>query len=170
MRLTYLYRMFGADNTLLYIGISISAVARISQHYKDKEWAHEVVRILITPYESREDALEGEKIAIATERPKYNTHHNLTPTVEFTPSVAARARGISEGAASAADPDLKVYTRAEAAEMLGISVLTLDRLHAAGSGPARLRLSARRVGYRARDLIAWARGRALSSAPSPGSP
>lgn len=49
----------------------------------------------------------------------------------------------------------QVFTRQEAARALKISVPTLDRMHLAGTGPKRLRLSARRVGYRWSDLVAW---------------
>lgn len=49
----------------------------------------------------------------------------------------------------------RVLTRQEAARALKISIPTLDRIHLAGTGPKRLRLSARRVGYRLSDLIAW---------------
>jgi predicted DNA-binding transcriptional regulator AlpA len=48
-----------------------------------------------------------------------------------------------------------VLTRKETARALKVSIPTLDRMHLAGTGPKRLRLSARRVGYRLSDLIAW---------------
>jgi predicted DNA-binding transcriptional regulator AlpA len=48
-----------------------------------------------------------------------------------------------------------VVTEARAAEILGFSVDTLRRIRARGEGPRRLQLSARRVGYRLRDLQAW---------------
>lgn len=63
--------------------------------------------------------------------------------------------------------DLRVLTRDEAAEMLGMSRLGLDRLHTEGTGPARVRLSARRVGYRLSDLLAWLDSRVERVAPSP---
>lgn len=62
--------------------------------------------------------------------------------------------------------NLRVLTRDEAADMLGISRLGLDRLHMEGAGPARLRLSARRVGYRLSDLRAWLDSRIEQRAPS----
>jgi predicted DNA-binding transcriptional regulator AlpA len=51
-------------------------------------------------------------------------------------------------------PD-RILSRREAAEQLGVHVLTLDRMHAAGTGPKRVRISARRVGYRQSDIAAW---------------
>lgn len=64
-----------------------------------------------------------------------------------------------------APTDLRVLTRDEAADMLGISRLGLDRLHMEGAGPARVRLSARRVGYRLSDLRAWLDSRIEHAAP-----
>jgi predicted DNA-binding transcriptional regulator AlpA len=49
----------------------------------------------------------------------------------------------------------QVITELEAAERCGISRDTLRRRIKAGNGPKRLRLSARRVGYRLRDLYSW---------------
>jgi predicted DNA-binding transcriptional regulator AlpA len=52
-------------------------------------------------------------------------------------------------------PDDQVLTELQAAEFCGISKDTLRRRNNRGDGPKRLRLSARRVGYRLRDLRAW---------------
>jgi len=49
----------------------------------------------------------------------------------------------------------RVRSIREAAEVLGISVATLRRRIADGSGPRVLRLSIRRVGILERDLDAW---------------
>ena len=62
------------------------------------------------------------------------------------------------------NPDWRVVTRDEAARTLGISTLRLDRLHVEGDGPPRIRLSARRVGYRASDLQAWIAARVEQAA------
>jgi predicted DNA-binding transcriptional regulator AlpA len=42
-----------------------------------------------------------------------------------------------------------------AAAILGISLMTLQRTWARGEGPKRIQLSARRIGIRARDLLAY---------------
>ena len=49
-------------------------------------------------------------------------------------------------------PDYLLATRTQAASMLGVSVDTLDRMHARGDGPERFRISPRRWGYRFRDI------------------
>ncbi|MFN7308646.1 MAG: helix-turn-helix transcriptional regulator [Acetobacteraceae bacterium] len=46
-------------------------------------------------------------------------------------------------------------SRREAARHLGVSPRTLDRLVAAGDGPAYVRAGARRMVFRLNDLDAW---------------
>jgi predicted DNA-binding transcriptional regulator AlpA len=48
-----------------------------------------------------------------------------------------------------------VVPRKQAASICGVSTDTLDRLSDKGEGPRRLKLSARRVGYRMSDIEAW---------------
>jgi predicted GIY-YIG superfamily endonuclease len=68
-----LYRLFDADGTLLYIGISYSAIARFAQHKADKPWIGDVCRIEIETHDvSRAEILEIERQAIISERPRYN--------------------------------------------------------------------------------------------------
>jgi predicted DNA-binding transcriptional regulator AlpA len=57
--------------------------------------------------------------------------------------------------ASIFPPDERVITEREAAAACGIHISTLRRAVAAGKGPAIVRLSERRIGYRIRDLRAW---------------
>jgi predicted DNA-binding transcriptional regulator AlpA len=51
--------------------------------------------------------------------------------------------------------DERVVTEKQAAQACGISVATLRRAVAKGTGPAVVRLSERRIAYRIRDLRAW---------------
>lgn len=74
---TDLYRLYDAEGTLLYIGISKSAMARMKQHAKEKEWWLEVRRIEIEHVlGGRCDAELAERRAIESERPKYNITYN----------------------------------------------------------------------------------------------
>jgi predicted GIY-YIG superfamily endonuclease len=68
-----LYRLYGADGTLLYVGITFDPKTRFWQHGDRKEWWWEVARNTVTWYRSRYDALRAETAAIKTERPLYNT-------------------------------------------------------------------------------------------------
>ncbi len=79
-----LYRHFDADNQLLYIGISLSAIDRFDDHIKTSEWAFESVRMESQWFESREEALVAEKEAIKNEHPKHNkTHSKINPKKQF---------------------------------------------------------------------------------------
>lgn len=51
--------------------------------------------------------------------------------------------------------DDAVISKKEAAKLIGVSIDTLDRMDVRKDGPARIRLSDRRVGYRMRELRAW---------------
>lgn len=65
------YRLFAADDTLLYIGASMTAATRLGAH-ADKGWWGEVQRATFEHHPTREAAFEAEGVAIATERPRYN--------------------------------------------------------------------------------------------------
>jgi excinuclease UvrABC nuclease subunit len=74
---TDLYRLYDAEGTLLYVGISKSAMTRMKQHAKEKHWWLEVCRIEIEHVlGGRSDAEIVERRAIETERPKYNVMYN----------------------------------------------------------------------------------------------
>jgi excinuclease UvrABC nuclease subunit len=71
----FLYRHFDCNGTLLYIGISLSAISRTAVHIKTCEWAERIANISVHPYGTREEALEAEKIAITNEKPVFNIQH-----------------------------------------------------------------------------------------------
>ena len=52
-------------------------------------------------------------------------------------------------------PDHAVLTKAQTAVAVTLSTDTLDRLHARGSGPKRVQLSARRCGYTVGAVREW---------------
>jgi len=74
--LNILYRLWNAENKLLYIGISKSAMVRLSEHQQTKEWATEIHNITLEYFDSRELCLLAESKAIKSEKPKYNIAHN----------------------------------------------------------------------------------------------
>jgi hypothetical protein len=71
-----LYRLYDAEDQLLYVGISWSALGRMSQHKAEKPWFGDVARIEIVITESRAEAEHLERLAIRNERPLYNKQHN----------------------------------------------------------------------------------------------
>ena len=64
-----------------------------------------------------------------------------------------------------ADPDYldRLITEAEAAKILGYTRRALQNWRVRGGGPVFVRVSARSVRYRRRDLIAWAESRLARS-------
>ena len=67
-----LYRHFNAEGELLYVGISLSAVKRLSQHKCDSTWYGDIATIEIEKFPTREEAMEAETVAIQNEAPIYN--------------------------------------------------------------------------------------------------
>jgi predicted GIY-YIG superfamily endonuclease len=72
---TYLYRHFGDGNLLLYVGISLDAIERTSQHKEGAAWWELIRTITIEKFETREEALAAERKAIREEKPLHNIHH-----------------------------------------------------------------------------------------------
>lgn len=68
----YLYRVFGADGVLLYVGCTMVPGQRFSQHQSQTEWWDEVKRIDVEQFVSRDLAQLAEGVAIRAEEPRYN--------------------------------------------------------------------------------------------------
>lgn len=84
---TALYRFFGVDDVLLYVGITDHLGTRWHNHSRKKPWWPEVQRQTAEWHPSREAAAAAEIEAIQTEHPR----HNVTYTVEvLTPEETAR--------------------------------------------------------------------------------
>lgn len=75
---TALYRWYGFDGELLYVGITNNLLRRTSQHFDSKAWMHEAATATIEHFATRDEALAAEKDAIRRERPRYNIQHNGT--------------------------------------------------------------------------------------------
>jgi excinuclease UvrABC nuclease subunit len=69
---TQLYRHFDAEKKLLYVGISLSTFARLSQHKDHSPWFEQVTTVEIEHFETREEAMAAERKAIKTENPQFN--------------------------------------------------------------------------------------------------
>lgn len=62
-------------------------------------------------------------------------------------------------AVTALRPDLRVISEQQAAGLCGLSVATMRRMRQSGTGPAVVRLSSRRLGYRIGTLEGWLKAR-----------
>jgi predicted GIY-YIG superfamily endonuclease len=73
-----LYRVYGENDALLYIGISIDVTVRLEHHSRTQSWWHETSRVEIERLGTSDRAVaeEFEADAIRAERPKHNIIHN----------------------------------------------------------------------------------------------
>jgi predicted GIY-YIG superfamily endonuclease len=67
-----LYRIYSADDELLYIGRSARVLGRIAEHKESKDWFIGISRVSITWLTTKEEAEAAEEYAIKTEHPLYN--------------------------------------------------------------------------------------------------
>ncbi len=67
------YRLFSAEGDLLYIGCSINLFNRLLAHAGGDRWQVQIARWEYQVYPDHESALHAEKLAILTERPRYNS-------------------------------------------------------------------------------------------------
>lgn len=88
---TTLYRLFGQQDELLYVGIASNPGRRFEQHAKDKPWWSDVERVTLEHRKDRKEALAAESAAIAAEQPRYNIAGNAGRGVA-SPSALRRAR------------------------------------------------------------------------------
>tara|TARA_R110000803_G_C11804073_1_gene299800 strand:+ start:63 stop:554 length:492 start_codon:yes stop_codon:yes gene_type:complete len=68
---TALYRHFDGDE-LLYVGISLNHVARLSQHNYASHWSDRINNVKIEHFPTREEAFDAETAAIQSEHPAFN--------------------------------------------------------------------------------------------------
>lgn len=67
-----LYRLWDVNDRLLYVGITCQPSRRMRTHAGQKDWWRHVTRITIQHFSDRQELVEAETEAIATENPKYN--------------------------------------------------------------------------------------------------
>lgn len=77
-RRTCVYRAYGADGRLLYVGISMNLDGRLTKHRRAAWWPS-VVEITVQWFDGREAAKAAERLAILNEQPLHNvTRPNST--------------------------------------------------------------------------------------------
>ncbi len=85
-----LYRHFGHDETLLYVGITNEPPVRLRAHRKASPWWDDVARTTYEAHPSREALKRAERAAIKAEHPLWNVVHNKTPRPAPKPAVVQR--------------------------------------------------------------------------------
>lgn len=131
---TAVYRIFDADDVLLYVGMSVSPETRFTDHRTCKPWMQQAFRYEIVWFATRSEAEAEERRAIRCERPLHNAVHAARPIRAIIPVVPG------------------TYTMAEIAERFHVSKTTVrqaaraqdfpDPIGAAPSGRRGLRYPA----------------------------
>lgn len=139
----WLYRLWGASRTLLYIGISTDVDHRVKQH-REKFWGHRIRNVEKEVVgSSLSDALSRERLAIRSESPRFNQNHNANAA----PIDRSREYELRQRKVPPRDP--KLASLQEASSYLGVCQRTVRRRISDGSLPGY------RVGTRV-IRVAWA--------------
>lgn len=72
----WMYRLWAADDSLLYIGITDRGREREREHARTKSWWPEVHHVTVEHIATRAELRFREAEAIRKERPRYNVQHN----------------------------------------------------------------------------------------------
>lgn len=122
---TQLYRHWDKEGGLLYVGISLSAVARLSQHSNHSGWYSDIDKVTIETFDDRESAINAEIKAIRSENPKYNIQNKNSGNSKFEKEEAERARQKIINRTV----NFKItYTIQEAGNFLNVGPSTIKRL------------------------------------------
>jgi len=97
-----LYRHFDGEGRLLYVGISLSSVARLGQHKHNAHWYDAIRRVEVEHFDDPDAARAAERAAIQTENPLFNLHrfpikHSISKAQSVIP-IEKRGRGRPRGA------------------------------------------------------------------------
>lgn len=92
-----LYRFYGTDNTLLYIGQTQNPPGRMKQHAHEKSWWTEVGRIELQHYGSLPELVAAEREAITSEKPAHNIKMNKSARTTKPASIDPLERSEIDG-------------------------------------------------------------------------
>lgn len=98
-----LYRLYGDNDALLYIGRTNNMASRFAAHAKSQPWWDEVRRSAIETFPTFESLCDAEREAIISEGPRYNVIYSLSPYRRLVQDEPARWRGLSDRLDSVAD-------------------------------------------------------------------
>lgn len=79
----YVYRCYGENERLLYVGMTINLWARLAQHRRYTWWASQVVRVRAAVHPTRERARIAERAAIRRGRPRWNLDYYFGAATRF---------------------------------------------------------------------------------------
>lgn len=70
----YVYRVFDADSRLIYVGCTKDLFRRLHAHQLSSWWAYQGVSVQAQVYSDKAVALDVERDAIRTLKPRWNLH------------------------------------------------------------------------------------------------
>ena len=91
-----LYRHFDTRGTLLYIGISGDFEKREGNHKSASMWRSFLARTAVEQFEEKPEVIAAERVAIETEHPVFNKHHNDTPEARARLRAYLKQAGLSD--------------------------------------------------------------------------
>jgi hypothetical protein len=112
---------------LLYVGITRNFGQRWTNHAKQKPWWPDVQRHTAEWFDTRREAEAAEKLAVATEGPKYNIVHKPRPPRAPVPRPALPAKQL-------ADPHADYWDIADVAAYWGVTPQTVRTYRARKRG------------------------------------
>jgi len=150
---TAIYRHYAIDGTLLYVGISISALARTAQHRDTSGWYGRIAIITVEWLDTRLDAEAAEAAAIMKEQPLYNVSRPFGSEVG-NPALLNLEKFQQEIINN-------MMNEKDAAKHLGMSVKWMQQARCYGHGPKYIKIG-RSVRYREEDLDAYLKYRTVA--------
>lgn len=118
MTRTAVYRIWRGDE-LLYVGASYNPWTRFGAHLSTKDWGKSATRMDVQWFDSRDEAMKAERIAIAAEKPSFNIEDAIG-------NIARKASGPCGPLASFIAQS--GMTQKEFAESIGICFTALSRI------------------------------------------
>ena len=155
-RRTALYRHYDAAGCLLYVGISLSATARLGTHRAQARWADSIARVDVEYLPDRPQAIAAERRAIVAEKPRWNVIHNRPARAPKAPKLRSPAHRAGVFAHIAL-PRPETVEAEKALEALGVYFISLvdlkpGMIEVSGLGHRRASINIEReVGHGRRD-------------------
>jgi DNA-binding phage protein len=110
-----LYRHWDANGRLLYVGVSLSALARLRRHRHVSNWQDLIAEVKIEHFENRKLAMAAEREAILQENPLFNgggnrEMHEVSPVVaDLVEKIKASGKTRTQVARDAGVAERQIY-------------------------------------------------------------
>lgn len=88
-RRTAVYRLYGHDGELVYVGMTVNIERRLADHERGSFWWPHVARTAVVWYDTRPEADAAESEAVAAEKPLYNMRKQAPGPVAGAPPAGA---------------------------------------------------------------------------------